>query len=122
MPLPPSPPGIPPNCAENFERLLAFPLDTPERILQAVDRHMHNVSLALAEHPHINLVQAREIAAQLKKLLSYGPDTSELHQQWIQAAARYFFLNDDGDHDWASQEGFEDDAAVVRVVALAIGG
>lgn len=115
------PPGLPESTLENFRRLLAFPLDTPARMLLGVDRHMHNIVQALPEYPNLNEPQAREIVAQLKQLLAYDPaNTPELHQQWIQAAARYFFLNDDGAHDWATRDGFEDDAQVVAAVARAV--
>ena len=100
---------------------MAFPLDTPLRMLQGIDRHLDNLQLATPEFPHINYQQARETADQLRQLLEYDPQTTpELHQQWIQAAARYFFLHDDGEHDWETADGFQDDAAVVSAVALAI--
>ena len=60
---------------------------------------------------------ARQVAGELRELLSYPPDLPELQQQWIQAAARYFFLNEDGGHDWTTSTGFDDDLEVVRCVA-----
>lgn len=121
MNLPPEPPGLPESTRENFRRLLAFPLDTPARMLQGLDRHMHNILQALPEYPHLNEGQARQIVARLKHMLAYEPaHTPELHQHWIQTAARYFFLNDDGAHDWATAGGFDDDAEVVAAVERAL--
>jgi len=121
MTLPPLPPDLPPQVVENFQRLLAFPLDTPERMQVAVERHMHNIQQAAPHFPQVNLTQARQVADGLKPLLHYAPETTPpIHQHWIQAAARYFFLNDDGTHDWADSHGFEDDLAVVEAVARAL--
>lgn len=100
--------------------MLAFPLESSARMLIAVERHLHNVREAAEEFPLVNQATARQIADELRDLLRHPEDLPELHQQWIQAAARYFFLNDDDGHDWASAAGFDDDLAVVRCVARAI--
>jgi hypothetical protein len=119
--MPAVPPGIPAECLENFQRLLAFPLDTQKRMLEGIERHLVSVAIALEEHPQVNLALAQQIAEQLQQLLSYDESiTSPQDQAWIQAAARYFFLNDDGNHDWNSAEGFEDDSAVVLAVSKAL--
>lgn len=119
MSLPPTPPGLPPGSQPDFQRLLAFPLESPARMLIAVERHLHNVREAAAEYPQANQERARQIADELRQLLSYEIETPQLHQQWIQAAARYFFLNQDESHDWESEAGFDDDLAVVRCVSRA---
>jgi hypothetical protein len=118
MSLPPNPPDLPEATQQDFQRLLAFPLESPARMLIAVERHLHNVREAAGEYPQVNLEMAGQIAEELRELLRYPADMPELHQQWIQAAARYFFLNEDSGHDWASAAGFEDDLAVVRCVAV----
>lgn len=122
MSLPPNPPGLPEGTATDFQRLLAFPLESPARMLIAIERHLHNVREASGEYPQVNLEMARRIADRLRELLSYGPELPELHQQWVQAAARYFFLNQDNGHDWESSEGFHDDLQVVECVARALVG
>ncbi|MFN8607224.1 MAG: hypothetical protein U0931_06815 [Vulcanimicrobiota bacterium] len=120
MTLPPNPPGLPENSALDFQRLMAFPLESPARMLIAIERHLHNVREASTEYPKVNLEMARQIADRLRDLLGYAPDLPELHKQWIQAAARYFFLNQDGGHDWESSDGFDDDLQVVECVARAV--
>ena len=117
MSLPPNPPDLPEGSQQDFQRLLAFPLESPARMLIAVERHLHNVREAVADYPLVNLEMAQQIAEELRTLLRYPAEIPQLHQQWIQAAARYFFLNEENGHDWASAEGFEDDLAVVRCVA-----
>ncbi|ODT65244.1 hypothetical protein ABS71_12320 [bacterium SCN 62-11] len=119
MSLSPNPADLPEGSQLDFQRLLAFPLETPERMRIAVERHLHNVREAASEYPQANQAVARQIAEELRELLGYGEETPLLHQQWIQAAARYFFLNQDENHDWATAEGFDDDLAVVRCVARA---
>lgn len=122
LPLPHPPPDIPTQALENFQRLLAFPLDTQERMVEALDRYLATVRGACADHPSVDLPLAEKIAARLRELLAYDAHARpELHQQWIQAAARYFFLSDDASHDWESPEGFRDDAEVVSAVARATG-
>ena len=115
----PNPPDLPEGSQQDFQRLLAFPLETPARMLIAVERHLHNVREAAAEYPLANQTTARQIAEELRELLNYGEEIPLLHKQWTQAAARYFFLNQDENHDWASAEGFDDDLEVVRCVARA---
>ncbi|MBS2040247.1 hypothetical protein JST97_34990 [bacterium] len=120
MSLPPNPPGLPEGSQLDFQRLLAFPLESPARMLIAIERHLHNVREAAAEYPNLNQEMARQIAGRLRELLSYGPEMPQLHQQWVQAAARYFFLNQDNGHDWESWDGFDDDLQVVECVARAL--
>ncbi len=117
MSLPPNPPDLPAGSQLDFQRLLAFPLESPARMLISIERHLHNVREAAPEYPQVNLEMAQQIAEELREMLRYSAETPPLHQQWIQAAARYFFLNEDDGHDWASPQGFEDDLAVVRCVA-----
>lgn len=119
MIFPEPPAGLPEDSLADFQRLLAFPLDSPARMLIAIERHLHNVREAAGEFPQVNLTMARQIAEELRDLLNYPSQMPELHQKWIQAAARYFFLNEDGGHDWTSPQGFDDDLAVVRCVAQA---
>ena len=114
------PPGLPPGCQPDFERLLAFPLDTPERMTEALDRYLVSVRAAVERYPNVNVELAEVISGQLRRLLAYPPSTPEIHQRWVQAAARYFFLNDDGSHDWESADGFRDDAQVVSAVDEAL--
>lgn len=119
MSLPPNPPGLPEASALDFQRLLAFPLESPSRMLIAIERHLHNVREASVDYPQVNLEMARQIAERLRELLN-APGLSELQQQWVQAAARYFFLNQDDGHDWESRDGFDDDLLVVECVARAL--
>ena len=121
MPLTKMPPGIPPSCAADFQRLLAFPLDTPQRMTEALDRYLISVREAVERYPKVNVELAEAIAGQLSRLLAYSPaNTPEVQQRWVQAAARYFFLSDDGAHDWESEDGFRDDAQVVAAVDQAL--
>ena len=113
------PTGLPQDSVADFQRLLAFPLESPARMLIAIERHLHNIREAAGEFPQVNQPMARQIAEELRDLLNYPSEMPELHQRWIQTAARYFFLNEDGGHDWATVQGFDDDLAVVRCVALA---
>ena len=114
-----APPGLPESSLADFQRLLAFPLESQDRMLIAIERHLHHVREAAGEYPQVNLPMARQIADELRDLLNYPNEMPELHQKWIQAAARYFFLNEDGGHDWTTSQGFDDDLAVVLCVARA---
>lgn len=121
--LPDPPPGLPQSMLENFQRLLAFPLETQERMQEAVERHLKNLRQQKTNYPELNLEAAQACGNRLLQLLDYDAAmTLPLHQRWIQAAARYFFLGDDGDHDWENHQGFEDDLQVIEVVEKALQG
>lgn len=64
---------------------------------------------------------AREIGALCEALLDHlGDEPDPAAHTLVHAAVRYFVLEDDGDAD-TSIGGLEDDRAVVRAVAIALG-
>lgn len=109
------PPGIPEKSRESFQRFLAFPMDTRQRMEDALDRWLAN----LIRYEGLDAELAGSLVTRLKKLLALE-NAPELHRQWVQAAARYFFLSEDGDHDWAAENGLHDDEQVVRAVEAAV--
>ena len=119
--LPTPPPGLADPIQEHYQRLLAFPLETQERMQEAVDRHLANLRQQRQRYPELNLEAAEALSERIQQLLDYDAATTlPLHQRWIQAAARYFFLGDDGEHDWEHHQGFDDDLQVVEVVEKAL--
>ncbi len=116
------PPGLPPGCVDSFRRLLEFPLEDQSKMIKAVDRYLAKVAATNRHQPGVDVALAQRIALCLKTLLGYNSEVfCELHQGWIQAATRYFFLDDDSEPDTRSVIGFDDDAAVANCVALAVG-
>ena len=117
------PPGLPPEALESFSRLLEFPLDSQQSMQEAVDRYLVQVAEASRRDKMVvDVGLAQAIALALKNLLGYNPASVPTEQQrWIQAATRYFFLDDDSEPDTSSVVGFDDDAAVLNAVAEAVG-
>lgn len=115
------PDGIPAQAAASFLRLMQFPLEEQREMMAAVDRHVAGLSGKGVGPGVVDFSTAQRVARSLKSLLSYNlHSTEELHQRWIQAATRYFFLEDDGAPDTRSVIGFDDDAEVLNAVAEAL--
>ncbi len=73
------------------------------------------------EDPFIDPEQARELSHVCVALIDHlGPNPSEHHRRLVQAAARYFVLDEDGDSDF-SVGGLDDDATVANAVARFLG-
>lgn len=118
---PKPPPGIPQEARDSYLKFLCCPMDEPERLLQAVDRYTHTVETLSHLNEHVDRHLARAISQSLSKLLRLQSRFPLQQQQWIQAAARYYFLHDDARHDLEDPDGLRDDALVVNAVAQAMG-
>jgi hypothetical protein len=72
-------------------------------------------------NPYVDDILARDIARVCEGLMeAVTEDTPELTRRQIQAAARYFVTEEDGDSDLAIG-GLDEDAAVANAVAAHLG-
>ncbi len=111
-----------PEVAAIVQRLAAEPLLPPERLAVAVDGYLASVHAAHDGEPDVDLELAAAIAASAHRLIELiGPSTPERPRRLIQAAVRYFILEEDAEPDTGSVVGFDDDALVLNAVILHIG-
>lgn len=113
--------GIPPVARAVFERFLAEPLRDGDSLRAEIREHALRIETAAADNPYVDDVLARDIARICEGLLDAVVDTTPEHtRRQIQAAARYFATEEDGDSD-LSIGGLDEDAAVANAVARHLG-
>ncbi len=84
--------------------------------------HLGSLTAHSARHEFIDLETATLLNSVCHRLLDrLAAGDSEDHRRMVQAAVRYFLLDDDAESDLHSPIGFDDDAQVVRAVAAAVG-
>ncbi len=113
--------GIPSMATEIFERLMKEPLRDPEDMRRECALYLGMIETAAEQNPYVDNELGREIARICDALLAdIDPSTPEHTRRQIQAAARYFVTEEDGDSDLAIG-GLDEDAAVANAVAVHLG-
>ncbi len=113
--------GIPKLARPVFERLLAEPLFDPEDLRREVGLYVSMLANAAEDDPSVDHELGRDIGRICDALLVAITDSTPEHaRRQIQAAARYFVTEDDGDSD-LEIGGLDEDAAVANAVALHLG-
>lgn len=113
--------GLPPVAREVFERLMAEPLRDVEDLRKEVRDYVVVIENAARENPYVDDILARDIARVCEGLFdAVNERTPAWARRQIQAAARYFVTEEDGDSDLAIG-GLDEDAAVANAVAQHLG-
>jgi len=114
---------LPPEARRLFARLAdADTLLPPRRLADQVKGYVKLIQATAVDNPWINVDQVKELARSLMGLLrGLTPDGPEFDHRAVQAACRYFVLEEDGDEDMESEDGFDDDIEVMNAVANALG-
>jgi len=113
--------GIPTLARPVFERLLGEPLRDPEDLRREVALYVSALTSAADDDPSVEDQLGRDIARTCEGLLmAISEATPEHTRRQIQAAARYFVTEEDGDSDMEIG-GLDEDAAVANAVALHLG-
>lgn len=113
--------GMPPVGRAVFERLLTEPLLDADALRTEIRAHLERILAAASENPYIDDILARDIARVCEGLLDAVVDSTPEHtRRQIQAAARYFVTEEDGDSDLAIG-GLDEDAGVANAVARHLG-
>ena len=123
VPQPPDAPivGIPKMAASVFDKLLGEPLREPEALRTECTEYLAMIERAAQDNPYVDHELARQIAGVCDALLAGVTATTPEHtRRQIQAAARYFVTEEDGDSDLAIG-GLDEDAAVANAVAEHLG-
>lgn len=114
-------PGIPREAAAMFARLCSEPSVSVEVLRSELREHLVRISGALAANEFLDGALATAIAKAAEGLLDESVGRDSHDRALVQAAVRYFVLDDDADHDLESVCGLDDDAAVCNAVARALG-
>ena len=114
-------PALPPVAKDVFAKLLKEPLRETEALRQEVRDYVVVIETAAKDNPYVDDILGRDIARVCEGLMdAILEDTPEITRRQIQAAARYFVTEEDGDSD-LSIGGLDEDAAVANAVASHLG-
>ena len=112
-------PGVPEGSREMLKQLLEEDLIPVESLPHIVESYRRVINDAHRRNQRANVKLGNEIADALRGLLrSIDANTGDQNLRIIQAAVRFFVIQDDGagGHDLASMDGLDDDAAIVNAV------
>jgi RimJ/RimL family protein N-acetyltransferase len=113
--------NLPPVAKKVFAQLLEEPLREIEDLRQEVRDYVVVIETAATENPYVDDILARDIARVCEGLLdAIVEETPDVTRRQIQAAARYFVTEEDGDSDLAIG-GLDEDAAVANAIATHLG-
>lgn len=108
--------GFPIEARHLFTRLLDQELQSATVLMRLVERHLADLEATGQRDELLNLVRARELTVQARRLLARYPEASDADRRLIQAAVLYFVLDNDAAPDSRSLLGLEDDARVLAAV------
>ena len=113
--------GMPPVGRAVFERLLDEPLLEDAVLRSEIRAHVDRLAEAASANPYVDDILGKDIARVCEGLLDAVVDSTPEHtRRQIQAAARYFVTEEDGDSDFAIG-GLDEDAAVANAIARHLG-
>lgn len=103
-------------------KLMREPLVPPDTLRRELRNHEQEVDRVAARRADLDVHLAQCIGESCVLLLdALGPDTPESSRRLTQLACRYLIETEDGEGDLGSAFGFDDDAAVLNVVARKLG-
>ncbi len=113
---------FPPEARELMASLLEEPLDSPAALRKQLADHVAEIKAAAQSNEFLDISLAMKLAEVSSALIDEGLERGDTRvQHLIQAAVRYFILDDDGEHDLESVCGLDDDAEVCNVVSRSLG-
>ena len=102
--------------------LLKEPLLPIPQLRKELRDHVVTIQQAAAKNEFLDVSLALRLSEVATALIEEGQRRGdEDTRRLVQAAVRYFILDDDGEHDLESVCGLDDDAEVCNVVARALG-
>ncbi len=113
--------GIPPVAKTIYDKLYAEPLRDGDALRVEIRDHVARIEAAAKDNPYVDDILARDIARVCEGLLDAVVESTPEHtRRQIQAAARYFVTEEDGDSDLAIG-GLDEDAAIANAIAEHLG-
>jgi len=113
---------LPPESRRLFWELFRRQLVGRKVLREELNSYVTLVKATAAAGAPVNRSVARDLARNLASLLKdLKTEQVEFEQRLIHAAVRYFIEDDDGQADFDSEEGYEDDIEVLNAVAEHLG-
>lgn len=115
-------PGIPDAARELWRKLVTQPLVPVAELEGELRAYQQSLARSAQWSDDVDPVLARSLGKTCVKLLSTVSDgTPAAERQLIQAAVRYFILEDDAESDFDSVIGLDDDVEVLNAVLKHLG-
>jgi len=109
------------DAADLLRGYLLEPIASVDLLVDQLEIYRKQLEAKVDEGAVFDLELAEQLARSCGRLLTSIDDTAPLEDRMlIQAAVRYFTAAEDADDDTESLIGFDDDAAVVEAVAVAL--
>lgn len=116
------PATVPSEARDLFAELLREPLRTTGSLRLELEAHLQAIALAKAENEFIDVELANRLGTVSRGLLDEADERDDVDiKRLVQAAVRYFILDDDAEPDLDSVCGLDDDAEVCNAVARYLG-
>jgi uncharacterized membrane protein YkvA (DUF1232 family) len=113
--------GIPREARLLWKKLLEEPRVSDAALRREVEDYAKLIEKVAREKEFFDKTTATRLAALSLRLLGAWAELDGEQQRLAQAAIRYFVLSEDGDDDFESPTGFDDDHAVMTAVLRHLG-
>ncbi len=113
--------SIPREARGLWSKLLEEPMRSEAELLHEVEAYAKLIEKVGLEQEFFDQTTARQLTHVSLRLLETWDELDDEGRRLGQAAIRYFVLSEDGDDDFESPTGFDDDAAVMAAVLRHVG-
>ncbi len=114
--------GIPGAARELWKKLVAEPLIPVHQLFADVRAYQQTIAKRARDDDDIDPKLGKALVdASLRLLGTLKEETPESTRRLVQAAVRYFVIEDDADSDLGSILGLDDDAEVINAVLTRLG-
>lgn len=113
---------VPYSSRASLRRIAAGVVERdPVKLLSAVERHVAEGEAQRVRNEFVDVITCRRLATLAKRLVATIPTLSDEGRAGVLIAIHYFALSDDGEDDFASPVGFDDDAVVLETLVRRLG-
>jgi len=117
------PPGVPEEARTRLAELLEDPPIPAEELLEQIEAYLGRIRQVVMQGAPLDVSAAERLATLSRHLVrQMGTLPGEAERRLVQAAVRYFVLEDDAEGDLVSILGLDDDDQVLQAVARHLGG
>ena len=112
---------VPEGAREVVEALLLEPTVPEAALLVELSAHLETIHAAAGQNEFLDVSLALRLTEVSRALIGESRRRDDGARRLVQAAVRYFIIDDDADPDLESVCGLDDDAEVCNAVARALG-